>query len=125
MNIPHPARCNDQAAIRKAREALDRVLDLGSVTLVVDMTYLNLEQRRHGLDDAADPRGNAGIAKHRHSRDAWRDLLEQFQPFPADTVFECHETGGVATWPRQAVYEAGTDRIGDGCEHDRHRAGYL
>src|SRR6266516_7388529 len=103
MNVRQPARCIDQAAIGKTREAHDRALELGSVALV-DMTYLNLEQRRHGLNDAelADPRGNAGIPKHRHSRDAWRDLLEQFQPFPADTVFECHETGGVATWPRQA-----------------------
>src|SRR5215467_6000963 len=126
MNVRQPARCNDRAAIRKAREAHERALDLGSV-VHVDMTYLNHEQRRHGLDNAelADPRGNAGIPEHRHSRDAWRDLFEQFQPFPADTVFECHETGGVAAWPGQAVYEAGTDRIGDSCEHDRHRAGYL
>src|SRR5947199_10354915 len=110
MNIPHPARRNDQAAIRKAREAHDRVLDLGSVTLVVDMTYLNLEQRRHGLDDVElpDPRGHAGIAKHPHSRDALRDLRAPVQPFPADTVFECHETGGVATWPVQPVYGGDT-----------------
>jgi hypothetical protein len=27
--------------------------------------------------------------------------------------------------PAKLFYEAGTDRIGDSCEHDRHRAGYL
>src|SRR5215831_7351820 len=83
MNVRQPARCNDRAAIRKAREAHERALDLGSV-VHVDMTYLNHEQRRHGLDDAelADPRGNAGIPEHRHSRDAWRDLFCSSSHFP-------------------------------------------
>ena len=56
---------------------------------------------------------DGGIPKHRHSRHARRDLLEQLQPFPADAVFENAETGGVAARPRQAVDEAGADRIGD------------
>ena len=38
---------------------------------------------------------------------------------------KCHETGGVAARPRQAVDEAGADRIGDDREHDRHGAGRL
>ena len=63
--------------------------------------------------------------KDRRSRHAWRDLLEQLQPFPAQAVFESHETGGVAARPRQAVDEAGADRIDDDREHDRHRAGRL
>ena len=67
-----------------------------------------------------------GIPKDRRSRHARRDLLEQLQPFPADAVFEIHETGGVAARPRQAVDEAGADRIGDDDrEHDRHGAGRL
>jgi hypothetical protein len=33
-----------------------------------------------------------GIPKDRRSRHARRDLLEQLQPFPADAVFENHET---------------------------------
>ena len=28
-----------------------------------------------------------------------RDLLEEFQPFPTQTVFENHKAGGVAAWP--------------------------
>ena len=51
--------------------------------------------------------------------------LEQLQPFPAQAVFELHETGGIAARPRQAVDEAGADRIGDDREHDRHGAGRL
>ena len=54
-----------------------------------------------------------------------RDLFEQFQPFAAQAVFVVHETGGVAARPRQAVDEAGPDRIDDGREHDRHGAGRL
>ena len=54
-----------------------------------------------------------GIAKDRHSRHAWRDLLEQFEPFPAHAVFELRKAGGVAARPRQAVDEAGGDRIDD------------
>ena len=44
------------------------------------------------------------------SRHAACDLLEQFQPFPTQTVFERHEPGSVAARPRQAVDEAGADR---------------
>ena len=65
------------------------------------------------------------IAKDRHARHARRDLLEQLQPFPAHAVFERGEAGGVAARPRQALDEAGADRIGDWHEHDRHGAGRL
>src|SRR5262249_59951202 len=41
-----------------------------------------------------------GISKHRHSREAWCDLFEQFQPFHANTKFVRHESGGVAARPR-------------------------
>ena len=71
------------------------------------------------------PEAWVGIPKDRRSRHARRDLLEQLQPFPAHAVFESHETGGVAARPRQAVDEAGADRIGDDREHDRHGAGRL
>jgi hypothetical protein len=67
----------------------------------------------------------AGWVGDRRSRHARRDLLEQLQPFPADAVFESHETRGVAARPRQAVDEAAADRIDDDREHDRHGAGRL
>ena len=47
------------------------------------------------------PEAMAGIPKDGHSRNAWCDLLDQFQPFPAQTVFEHEEAGGVAARPRQ------------------------
>ena len=71
------------------------------------------------------PAGYGGIPKDRRSRHARRDLLEQLQPFPAQAVFELHKAGGVAARPRQAIDEAGADRIGDDREHDRHGAGRL
>ena len=58
------------------------------------------------------PSADGAIPKDRRSRHAWRDLLEQFQPFRAHAVFERGEAGGVAARPRQAVDEAGADRIG-------------
>ena len=120
------ARRHDQAAIRGAREGRDGALDLGRVAHV-DRAHLHPERRRHGLDDGelADPGGYGGIPKDRRARHARRDLLEQLQPFPAQAVFELHEAGGVAARPRQALDEAGADRIGDIREHDRHGAGRL
>ena len=51
--------------------------------------------------------------------------LSSSSHFAAHAVFESRETGGVAARPRQAVDEAGADRIGDNREHDRHGAGRL
>jgi len=50
--------------------------------------------------------------RDRRSRHARRDLLEQFQPFSAQAVFENHEAGGVAARPRQTIDKAGSDWIG-------------
>jgi len=59
--------------------------------------------------------GLAGlIAQHRCPRHARRNLLEQFQPFPACAVFEQRKTGGVAAGPCQAPDQARADRIGGG-----------
>ena len=51
--------------------------------------------------------------------------LSSSSHFPLNAVFEHGEAGGVAARPRQAVDEAGADRIGDVHEHDRHGAGRL
>jgi hypothetical protein len=79
------------------------------------------------LDGAelARPGGCGGIPKNRHPRHSGRNLFEQFQPFRAHAVFEQGESGGIAARPRQAVDEAGADRIDDGREHDRYGAGRL
>ena len=88
----------------------------------VDCVHLDPERWRHGLDGAelADPARIGGIAKNSSSFHARRDLLEQFQPFPAQTVFESHEAGYVAARLGQAVDKAGADRISNVHEHDRH-----
>src|SRR6266516_4153832 len=52
-------------------------------------------------------------------------LFEQFQPFPAHAVFEEGEPGSVAARPRQALDEAGADRVDDSREYDRHGTGCL
>ena len=101
-------------------------LDLGRVAHI-DRGDLHPDRRRRGLDDAelGGAGGRGGISKDCHSRHAWGDLLEQLQPFPGQAVFENHEPGGVATRPRQAVDEAGTDRVGNDRKHNRHGARHL
>ena len=127
MQKRHGARRQNQIAIGRARKCRDGALDLAGVAPHIDRVDLHPERRRHGLDDTelADSGGYDGIPKDRRSRHAGRDLLEQFQPFAAQAIFEREETGGVAARPRQAVDEAGTDRIADVREHDRHGAALL
>src|SRR5262245_10614746 len=53
------------------------------------------------------------------------DLFEQLQPLRAEAEFKVGKTGDVAAWPRQAVDDAGGDRVADVREHDGHGAGGL
>jgi hypothetical protein len=71
------------------------------------------------------PAGYGGVPKDGCARHARCDLLEQFQPFSTDGVFELDKSGGVAARPRQTIDEAGADRVGDNHEHDRDSAGRL
>ena len=71
------------------------------------------------------PEAMARIPKHRRPRHAGRDLLEQFQPFPAHAVFETGEPGGVAARPRQARRRSRRRPDRRQREHDRHGAGRL
>src|SRR5262249_48214720 len=73
----------------------------------------------------ADAARYGRIAKDSRPRHAWRDFFEQLQPFSADAVVEREEPSRVAARPRQAVDEAGTDRIGYDREHNRHAASDL
>jgi hypothetical protein len=108
------------------REGCDGALDRNRV-VHVDWAQFNAERRGRGLDRAklTGPGGYGGIPKNRHSLHAGRDLFEQIQPFSAHAVFIRSKTRGVAARPRQTIDEAGADRIGDSCEHDRHGAGRL
>src|SRR6516165_1191025 len=99
MNRCGCGRCDDQTTIGRAREGRDRPFDLPGVAHV-DCVHLDTERQRHGLycAELADTCGTGGIPKNRRSLHVWLDLLEQFQPFPAQTVFEIHEAGYVAAW---------------------------
>ena len=123
MNHRQPARRQDQPAIADARERRDGPLDFAGVAQV-DRADLHPDRRRRGLN-----RGELGgtgrysrVPKHGRTRHARRDLLEYFQPFPGQAVFELQEAGGVAARPCEAIDEAAADRIGDAHEHDRHGA---
>src|SRR6516164_9452829 len=121
------ARRHDQAAIRGPSEGRDGAFDLAGVVAYVDRAYIHADRRRDGLDDGelADPGRYRGISKDRRPRHARRNLLEQFDPFRTQTVFEQHKAGGVAARPRQTIDEAGADWIAGNREHDRHRPGCL
>jgi hypothetical protein len=101
-----------QTSIRGARECRDATLDLRGVAHV-DRTHVHSEPWRHGLHDGelTNPGTYVGIPKGRCACHARRNLLEQFQPFPAKTVFKEQKAGGITARPRQAVDEASADRI--------------
>src|SRR5215472_1155248 len=98
------ARRHDQAAIRSAGEACDRALDFAGIARI-DRPQLHAERLRHGLNSAelSDAGWIGGIAKESCSHKPRRDLFQQLQPFPAHAVFEDHEPGDIAAWPRSSV----------------------
>ena len=126
MKLRQRARRHDQAAIRSARECRDGALDLAASRTLTGLTSTPSDGATAWIAaNWPSPAGIGGIPKDCRSRHARRDLLEQFQPFPAHAVFELDKTGGVAARPRQAVDEAGADRIEGLREHDRHGAASL
>src|SRR5215468_7506960 len=116
----------DQTAFRRLCKDRHGALDLGGVTYV-EWRQLDAERRCNRLDRSqlADTSGYGGIADDCNPGHARRDLLKQFQPFPAGAVFEQEEPGGVAAGPRHTVDVPGPDRVGNACEHDRHGASRL
>ena len=124
MNVAaRPPRHHNQTAIRaRAKAATARSISPASRMLIGFTSTLSDGATAWMTANWPVPEDIAWVPKDRRSRHARRDLLEQLQPFPADAVFERHETGGVAARPRQAVDEAGADRIGRSHEHHRHVA---
>ena len=51
--------------------------------------------------------------------------LSSSSHFPLVEIFKVSKARDVSTWPRQAIDEAGTDRIDDRSEYNRHCAGCL
>ena len=96
-----------------ARKGRDRAFDLGRIAQV-DRRLTSTPSRRGrrlNYSKLTDPGGYGRVPEDCHSLDARRDLLEQFQPFPAQAVFERHKAGRVAARPRQTIDETGADRI--------------
>src|SRR5262249_5933757 len=85
----------------------------------VDLAQLGSEQRcssLHCADLTAVTYVN--VPKHADPRHAWRKLFEKLQPLCADAIFEVHETGGVAAWPRQVLDQAKRDWVANIDEYD-------
>src|SRR5262245_27401312 len=126
MDRRQPARGYDQSAVWRARKYRDGLLDLlGDAN--VDWAYVYPNRWRGGLNDGelADPGSQRRISQHCGARDAWGDLLQQLRPFRTETVLELHKAGDVAARPCQARDQAGADRIGGTCKHNRHGSGCL
>ena len=77
MNEHPPARCNDHAAVRHAREGDNCALHFGWIARV-DQSCLYPERRRQRLDDAklAYSRRRRRITKYCDARYRRRNLLE-------------------------------------------------
>ena len=126
MNDSQPAPRYDQAVVRGAREGRDGPLELAGVA-DTNRAHLHPQRGCHGLDRAELTNSGrpAHIADDGNPRHVRRDLLDQLQPFTAETVLELHEAGGVAARAGQALDEAGGYRIRDDGEYDRNRADRL
>src|SRR5262245_41603715 len=126
MNLCQPAPGNNQAAVRRVRKGAYIAFDLAWV-MHVDRCYLYSNRRCYRLNRAelANPNCQCSIPKDCRSRYVRRNLLEQLQPFCGNAIFVRHETSSVAAWPRKAIDEASTNRIGHDREYNGHCAGDL
>jgi len=85
VNRRRRAPGDDQPAMRAARHFRKAAFDFGGIAHI-DWAQLHPKRRSCGLDCAplADPSEVAGIPEDPCARHARRDLLKQFQKFPAD-----------------------------------------
>ena len=115
-----------QAAVGAAHEGRYGALDL---TLVahIDCAQFDTKRRCDSLDSGklAYSSSNGRIPNYGRPGQIRRKLLEQLQPLGADAVLKHCKSGRVAARPRQALDIAGTNRVGDSSEDDRHGAGRL
>src|SRR5262245_48415405 len=117
---------HEQAAIRALRERRDGAFDLTGVAYV-NGAQVHADRWRQRLDGAelAGTGRHRGIAQHRYSSDARRDLLEKLEPLSTDGIFVDGKAGGVSARPRLAVDVAARNRVTDTREDDRDGAGHL
>src|SRR5262245_12954672 len=110
-------------AVGKLCERRDGALDLAAI-VHVDEAQFQSKRWCERLDRTKQSRTgrDASLAKDCRPSDAWCDLLEQLQPFPADGILVDREAGHVAAGTRQAFHIAGCNRVCDTGEHDRDGA---
>src|SRR5206468_11846535 len=84
----------DKSGVRRARNRSDFPLHFSRIAGTNEAKFHNV-LRCHGLDnrELADAGDAGGIAKNRYARHIRRNLLEQLQPFPGETVFELRKAG--------------------------------
>ena len=105
----------------------DGAFHLASVTHI-DRTHLDAKRGRHRLDRTQTGRCRTVVAGSR--RTATRFILgaiclSSSSHFPLRLYSNMSKAGGIATGPRQAINEAGTNWIDNRYEHNRHSAGCL
>lgn len=66
--------------------------------------------------------GGTRITKNRRSDHPRCDLLEPFEPFCTQAVFEIRQPSSVTAWTRKAIGETTSDWVNDLHEYDRHDA---
>src|SRR5262245_12920351 len=110
-------------AVGKLCERRDGALDLAAI-VHVDEAQFQSKRWCERLDRTKQSRTgrDPSLAKDCRPGDAWCDLLEQLQPFPADRILVDREAGHVASGTRQAFHIAGCNRVCDTGEHDRDGA---
>ena len=126
MRVRSRTRRHDQTAIRGAREGRDGALDFGGVAHV-DRADLHPERRRHGLDNGKLAVPGAWLGSRRTATRVTLGAisLSSSSHFPPKPYSKLHKAGDVAARSRQAVDEAGADRIAEHRKHNRHGAGRL
>src|SRR5262245_59996319 len=115
----------DQAAVRAARKRDDAALDFIGVAYPGRGQFYS-QGGSHALHRGQQTdAGWVGIAQHHYTRHTRGDLLEQFQPFGAHTVFERCEARHVTARACAACHKPGAYRVNNVHEHEGDGAGRL
>jgi hypothetical protein len=86
MSQREGARQHHQAGVRCPCQFVEDMLNFGRSNKRTGSYQLHVVRRDRRTDRGHDPRAAAKVgANDRHFRDLWCDLLEQTQPFAADS----------------------------------------
>src|SRR5262245_21854321 len=110
---------NDHAPAWRASKCLKRVFDV-IAGAQWDHRHFHACSRRHRLNQSHSvcPKRILRTINGGHPFHTRRHLCEQLQPFSADMDFKTRESGSVASWLGQALYQPNADRIGNVGEYN-------